>query len=733
MASKAYFIGPYESGMETDKKPWMLPDAAFADMRNAYVWRGRLKKRIGSHSFTDPSVTAENQQLISRLRIQLGTTAAGTGNYTHGGVAIPGGTYAIGQMFSIGTTVFTVYQAAGAMLTTGAATGTFDTVTGLIDITGNAENPSTAIYYYPALPVMGLITYETVALNNEPVIAFDPVFAYQRLAGGWARLGTALWTGTDYNFFSAANYRGLTNDDYYFFVVNNNQPDQIKYWNGAAWTAVAPATRVAANYRLHSARIIVSFKDRLICLNTLEQVGAALPALNFAQRARWCQNGSPLAANAWYDNVPGKGGWIEAPTKQAIITARILKDRLIVYFERSTWELVYTGNQVLPFVWQTIDDNLGVESTFSSILLDNEVLGIGQTGIHSCDGLHVRRIDEKIPQEVFAIHNGNNGVERVAGIRDYISELAYWTFPQEGGNPTYPTRLLVYNYKNGAWSFFDDSITAFGYYQNVNDITWGECTELWGECTRTWGAGANQSLYRSVLAGNQEGFTFIMDNNISRNAPGLQITNVDILSNPGYIILTVINHNLTTDAPIQAVLIEHAQGMTNLNNRIYVVTATTATTITLVDDPTTPVIGTYIGKGVITRVSIIDVKTKRFNFYKDSLRTSISRVELDLDKTTNLAATGGLLYCKFLPSTSAMEIGQINGDAFQIDMYANALYPLESFQEQLVRRIYPFAEGDSIQLRFYTDPAPFTDGLYDALSPFTLNSMTFYASPTSTR
>lgn len=727
MAQKAYFIGPYESGLVESVKPWLLTENAFALLQNAYVWRGRVKKRVGSRLFSASGTGAAYEHLLSRLRIKLGTTAAGTGNYTHGGVAIPGVSWAIGQMFSVGTTIFTVYQAAGAMYTTGVATGTFDTVTGLINITGNAENPATDIFYYPAEPVMGIMNYEDKNLNDEVVVAFDQQFAYYRSGAGWDRLGTGLWAGSNSQFFWGTNYRGTLNDDYWLFVVNNNQADQIKYWTGAAWATIAPATRVAANYYLHSARLIVSFKDRLIALNTLEQVGAALPAKNFSNRARWCQNGDPVAADAWYDNVPGKGGWIEAPTREAIITAKILKDRLIVYFERSTWELVYTGNQVLPFVWQTIDDELGAESTFSSVLMDNAVLGVGETGVHQCDGLRVIRIDDNIPQAVFQIHNDNSGVERVAGIRDYLNELVYWSFPNLEDNPVFPTRMLVYNYKNKSWSFNDDSITAFGYYQNIDDLTWAACSYTWEEFDRLWRSGLNQSKTKNVIAGNQEGFTFIMDSAKNDNAASLQITNIAV---PGDISLHVINHNLKQNDFIN---IEYVQGITNIDGIFKVKAVTDADNFTV--DPDGVPVGTYTGGGVISRVSKIDIRTKEFNFYQDAHRVAINKVDFDVNKS---GATSGAIRVNFYSSTSPTDIAQnaidnaISLGNYTISTFPYALYPLENTQNRLIRPVYVQAEGDCLQLQLtWTD-----DQMYDVnnmRSTFELNSMTFYASPTGRR
>jgi len=751
MPQKAFFIGPYEEGLVEAVKPWMISDQAFARLKNAYAWRGRIKKRVGSKPFESATYQGIYEPLGSRLRIAItgvhGTTdAAGAATLNLSTDPASYGTmWNIGSMFSIGTTFYTVWQtgAPATMLQTDATTtATFDTTNGTYVFVGAPALQQ--IYWYPALPVMGFANYEEIALNNEPVIAFDREFAYCRTGNAWARCGTgaaATWTGSDSQFFWSTNYRGTANDNYYLYVVNYNQPDHIRYWDGATWTAIYPDTRAyvaPANYTLQTARIIVAFKDRLIALNTIEEVGIAGVYHNFTQRARWCQNGSPIGGgaptciDAWYDNVPGKGGWIDAPTKEAIISAQILKDRLLVYFERSTWELVYTGNQVLPFVWQTIDDRLGAESTHGSVLFDKVVLGVGDVGIHACDGLQVTSIDSQIPDYVFDIHNENAGLDRVAGVRDYSTDMVYWAIPVAPANGVYPNSLLAYNYKNNSFSEWRDSITAFGYYQNVADLTWGAASFTWESASRTWAGISGQSQFKNVVAGNQEGFTFLMDRDIARNSYSLQITNIDITGWP-VMVFTVINHNISV---ADFVYVQHVQGITNMDGVIYKVTAVVdANTIWLIPyDPTTNIpVGTYTGAGVLSLVSKIDIKTKEYNFYQEAQQIAIHKVDLDVDKTVN-----GEIKIGFYTSTAEEDIantaatsGIALGDNV-ITTQAYTLYPLEDQQSRVVRPVYIQAEGDCIQLQFYMDD----EQMHDAdiqLSDFQLNSMTFYATPTASR
>lgn len=741
MSGKAYFIAPYETGLAKNVRPWLTPDEAFLRLNNAYVWRGLVKKRVGSRLYSGATLT--EQQLNSRVRIQINTTD-GTGAATQAGGAIPGaitGASTVGQLFSIGDELFTVHETGTPvnMLKTGSTTtAQYNTTTLAYTFAGATIN--TAVYWYPALPIMGITNYENSDINDEEAFAFDTRFSYRKVAGVWERAGTLVWSGSDSQFFWATNYRGAAAYNYLLFVVNNNRADQICYWDGVAttFTRTTFSTKannvgaiLAANFLLQSGRLIFYYKDRLIVLNTLEQVddGAGNPInASFSSRARWSAPISPFAATAWQDDVPGGSGFADCPTRQAIISAQILNDRLIVHFERSTWELVYTNNNLQPFLWQCIDDSVGVESTFSSVLLDESVLGIGQNGVYSCNGERVKRIDEQIPDEVFKIHNGNSGVDRVAGIRDYVNELIYWTFPSSKYNSTYPDRLLVYNYTKKSWSFFDDSITAFGYDQNTADETWGNDLEPWETDDSTWDSGDDQSLYRNVIAGNQQGFTYIMDRSITRNAQALQITNIDLTTDPGAIIMTVINHNLLTADRLQQITIESVQGITNINEKVYTILEVTATTVRVQADIDNPPIGTYLGGGLISRVSKIDIKTKAFNFFNDGTRVAINSIMFDVDRTVN-----GEFLVEFIPNTAKAIGNRDDGfDPFKVETYPLDLKPEELLQKQVVREVYPFAEGDSLQLKIFTDYEEIT-GYANAITDFKLNSITIYATPTGPR
>ncbi len=731
--TQRFLIAPYGTGLQNDIKPWLIPEDAFSDLQNLYVWRSRVIKRLGSSLLFGNNPSATNPQLISRLRVNLGPTD-GSGNLSGN---VPGAQFNQGQMFSIGNQIFTV-PTTGApvtMLNTGSGTGTFDTTPvgmgGMGDYVFTGVTANTDVYFYPAQPVMGFaILQSNVAVNIERYIAFDTQFAYEfKSSVGWEQFisGPTTWTGSDSDFFYSSMYRSVTSSDLALFTTNFVQADGIRYLteSDSIWHQLSVSYSASANTEIITALIVIQFKGRLLLFNTWENPGAVTPT-QYPNRVRYSQIGNPTATDAWYDAANGyygKGGFIDAPTQQEIISAQIFRDRMIVYFERSTWELVYTNNEIQPFRWQNINIELGSESTFSLIPFDKGIMGIGAVGVHVTNGINVSRIDDKIPNYVFQISNANSGPQRVQGIRDYQNELTYWSVPVvDTVNPNikYPNQMLVYNYKNDSWATWDDSITAFGYINFNNNLSWNQLVSYpWEDWETTWNEGSNQSRMIRVVAGNQEGYTFYMTRDVARCAGVLQITQISITN--GIATITAMNHNLTNQ---QWVLLEYIQGsgtLSQLNRNIFRILSTpTVDTFTI----EVAVTGIYSGGGTIALVPQISLTTKQYNFFLEKgVNFSVSKMDFLVDRTA-----AGEVSVNILPSTG----GSTQELTLETSPYNPVYYPYEQFQDQLWHSIYPQGTGSFLQFNITWNPDQMI--LPDiSLEEFTLHSMMFYASPTDSR
>ncbi len=763
MAFDRFLIAPSETGLDTSMRPWLIPDDAFAQLENAYVFRGRVRKRFGSFLMGSGGAVFNLNQLLSRLRIALpggaavGITDAG-GNATG---TVPGAIFKQGQLFSIGTEIFTV-QATGTpvvMLTTGTSTThTYNTTTGAYVFTG--ATALTQIYFYPAEPVMGLTIFENGPVQNQPTYGFDTQFAYIFTGGSWQRSGTGsspIWHGNNLDFFWAATFRYVATQTSLtalfvsnFFAVNPNgavsgNDDPIWYLDSASntWTAFTPIVLTAGNMVL-TARIIVPFKGRLVLLNTIEVNAAGNTNSNFVNRARFSQVGDPIATNAFLEITQVGalgGGVIDAPTAEEIVTAEFIKDRLIVYFERSTYELAWTGNDLVPFEWRQLNTELGSESTFSVVPFDQEVLAIGDTGVHSCNGSNVVRIDNKIPDTIFTIKNVSEATERVAGIRDYFAEMVYWTYPSDNEITvdTYPNKVLVFNYKNRSWAENDDCITAFGYFEQGLSITWANSTpSTWGQSENAWNSGILQAQARRVIAGNQQGFTFLILTDLTRNAPVMQLSNATLSGTT--LTLTIIDHTLEASSTPDTgdyISIENASGSTNLNRMIFPINSVVdKDTVTVIVPTGFTLPATYSGGGIISRVSNIRIKSKQWNPYdKEGQNVYLARIDFGVLRTEN-----GEITVDYFPSSSELSMlraGQATGSimgngVLETKPYPITLYPFEQEQDRLWHPIYFQSTGECIQIYMYMSDVQMRS-LPITWSPFEMEGLILHTAKASAR
>jgi len=699
-----FLIAPFKSGLVKNISPFLIPEDAFEELNNAYVFRGKVKKRFGS-TYTGTDVLNEaTAQLNSRLRVFLGNTDV-NGDIT---VAVPAMTFKKGQIFSIGTEIFTILdETAGAhnllSSTDVAATKTFDSSVPELVVTEAAH--STAVYFYPSEPVMGFGMYQVGNINSHVAYAYDTYFIYIYSGTSWLRTGTTVtFTGTNTQYFWTTNWDGITPEATAMFITNYNTVghDNMYYTtDGTTFTKFRPKFLVAGTADQNivvTARIIMPFKNRLILLNTHE-VDAAAGYTTYTNRCRYSWNGSPIDASGYgwlepdEDNYGG-AGYIDAPTEEAIISAEFIRDRLIVYFETSTWELAYTGNEVLPFTWQKLNTELGSESTFSSVPFDKFVLNIGTTGIHACNGLNVERIDNKIPDEIYKNLNVNDAVVRVHGIRDYSSELVYWTLPRQIADDDnyYADKVLVYNYANSTWALNDDSITAFGYFEQTDGDTWVGDFQAWEDDGNDWEGESSSANYKTVIAGNQQGFVFRLDKGDNSNASVLYVSKVDADNN-----LTILNHNLKAGDYIK---LSNMTGLAASANDIYEVYSVTDDNIIVLDD-TFPGTAAYTGGGTAARVSRISIKSKQWNPYLNN--TS----DFYLENISFLVArtVSGEIEIQYYPSSSNVDLsedGRVSGSnwgTYKLETYPFDLVPLEASQDRFWHTIYFQGYGSCVQIQ----------------------------------
>lgn len=642
-------------GLKTNKKPRLIPENAFQRLENAFVYRDRTIKR-------------EGLELVGRLSREL--TAASLGNsgaspwsfniYSTLAAPITGEPNAAIEVGSVtivigGVITFTDDGDGTLSSVTPGNSGIINYATGDVTLThtaGAGVATTITFTYSPSLPVMGIQIREIAGINDEQTIFFDTKYAYVWTGTEFTEFITGTtWSGTNSDFFWTTNYRGAAASTRLFFATNFvvNAANAIRYTDGATWTSFAPL--ISATDTLYQARILIPYYGRLIALNTYEgtTAGGYAGATNFFNRCRFSQVGSPIDAAAWRQDQFGRGGFVDAPTNEQIIGATFLNNTLIVFFERTTWQLRYVGEYGLPFIWERIASDLGSESTFSPVLFSDSVLAIGDKAIINSNAIGVERIDLDIPDEIFNFQNLNEGVKRVQGVRDYRRELVFWCYPDAqtqaaaGVATTYPNRVLVYNYRNRTWAIFRDNVTAFGTLQDPDDITWDSQEVNWDDEDITWDDVGLQSRFPFIVSGNQQGFIHKYGYTFPDQS-SLEITGIAEVSNT--LRLTIPSHNLAIGETIRIsgmlFLTGSTPTATDLNDKLYyVIDVIDVNTITIAkwnfqlqgyetNFSYTPDLGTadYVGGGLVAYFPKPNIQTKDFNpFQQQGIQTKLSYID----------------------------------------------------------------------------------------------------------
>jgi hypothetical protein len=562
----------------------------------------------------------------------------------------------------------------------------------------------------PTTPVQGLTTYFVPSSGDESLIAFSKTKAYRfnNTTGVFDNISTfqtsgaaVSWTGGNDNYFWSCNFANS------LWTTNNIDP--LRFWNGAnpnGWNNQKPI--VSGTTRLDLCLMVIPYKGRLVVLNTQEG-GVA-----FRQRARWSQIGTPYVLatgadpavvppapfvtqdDAWRDDIPGKGGYTDADTNERIVSCGIVRDTLIVFFQRSTWRLRYTGYQIQPFIWERLNTQYGSESTFSTIAFDEHLLTFSRYGFIAADTNSVQRIDQKIPDQSFEVEAGTTTASliRIHGIRDFYRQTAIWAYPSENTS-TYPDKVLNYNYLDKTFAKFNQKFRCFGYYKTFNDLSWASATTSWEESSFPWLSPWQQADFPQVVAGESNtdsGNVYIVYDIpfANQDQPSFTITNITA-ANPAVV---TISTPYKTD---QLYMLDGTKVLINgvvgtmagtLNGNSFTITTTPVTTFT----PTTFSIAvdtsalTYISGGTITGLvnHNFSIYTKRANPYiSEGYRCKLGFIDLYCTGTNG----GQITVNHFVDDNTdipilsqKVDLSDLNSDSRYVRVYLGAVARIHQIQ-----------------------------------------------------
>lgn len=429
----------------------------------------------------------------------------------------------------------------------------------------------------------------------------------------------------------------------------DNNADTTKGWVNFAppLQAFDPDTSPNPDY-LIGAQAIIPFKGRLLFLNVVVAQFVSHGNYNpvrFKNRVVYSQDGGPfytvdntdepfpslgppvlVPTNAkadpqsWAANRAGRGGFIGAPITQSLVTASENEDVLIVGFESRQLKLVFTGDDSFPFIFQTIDSELGSQSTFSAVNLDKGILSFGEYGFAMTTQYAAERFDLQIPDEVFTIRRGDSDDNRVTAIRNFRMEWIYFTYCPNDNTRVYPSKTLIFNYRNNTWATFDENFTTYGTFRRNQFVSWsmlGDKYGTWSAWNDPWNFGSTSTQYPNIVGGNQHGFVMIKDSG-TFEAKSEYIQAIELIPDTDPVI-TSPDHGLESNEFIE---ILDTIGIDNINNQIFKISVDETNLdefILLLDDNQldTPPTGDYIGNGTFRRISKPDIQTKQFPLFWD--------------------------------------------------------------------------------------------------------------------
>jgi hypothetical protein len=297
-----------------------------------------------------------------------------------------------------------------------------------------------------------------------------------------------LFTGDNTNYFYVENWEGVS------YLTNNN--DVIQKYNGTNLSRLHIDLDVEGgpDNDITSAKFIILYKNRLVVFDITERGSSK------HQRARWCDVAD---AKTWKDE-----NYIDADTNEWIQGIAFLGDDLIVWFERSVWLFLYTGDAVAPFRFERIDTSEGCYSPYAVLSFDREVKTVSRTKLVATDGRKAYSIEDKIPGVVLGWAQGSLPYsygyildeEKQAWIT-YASDSAS---SHSDGN-IYPDSVLVINYDDYSFSDYTMPIHSMGMSSLESDVTWNDVSDAWSSIEWSWDDKSLIAGYPNSFFGGRDG------------------------------------------------------------------------------------------------------------------------------------------------------------------------------------------------------------------------------------
>lgn len=484
MNYQPYLIAPSATGLDKELQPWLLPDDAYFELFDGYVYRGVTNKRNGYAGY---AIGTKSSYVESRIVHTLSAITPATGvidgvnkvftfifmaPVARGSITINGNNPVqvvtdnsqssfIGDIDPIGINTINY--------TIGAATVTFLVAPAI------ASTVLSIASYHPGLPGMGVMRFYPNSNEPEMIVADTRyVNRYDRATDRLVDISPATaYTGDFQDFWSWVNYQNAASAPRLLFS-NGAAGDVIQQWDG---TTVTDYAYTSATITRLNARQIFEFQDRLILFQTYETVAGPVTTF-YPRRIRI----SGFGANCDnFDSTAAGAGFIDIPDNTFFFGAAFNRDDLLFFTESSVWLLKYTGNDVTPFQLKKIDGSRGSKAAFSVISYLNRTMAASPRGLIIVDGYTVTRMDDNLPEFAFNDINNEFFESCFSGFIDEDRDV-YTLYPSKGDvrPPLVATgssdRILVSNFEEDNSAIYRLPLSCMGNFEVSNTLIWADLT-----------------------------------------------------------------------------------------------------------------------------------------------------------------------------------------------------------------------------------------------------------------
>ncbi len=617
MSYSGFLIANYATGLDRELQPWLLPNDAFVDLLDGFVYRGVTSKRDGYSGFANGLKSSYTEsRMVHRLSavnmtgaingVNTVFTATLTTPVSRGSVVINGS-----------NPVQALTDVPGTGLTgtfTGNGTGTINYSTGAVSVTFTlppavASTVTISYDYFPGLPVMGIMSfYPTNNVRQLIVADTDFVNRYDPSTDRLVDISPAgAYNGTRTDFWSWVNYASATSVPRLLFC-NGVVGDVIQQWDGTTVTNYAP-TFAAGTL---NARQMFNVRDRLVLFQTIE-AGTLFP-----RRIRISGTGANCDV---FDNTATGAGFIDIPDNTWFFGAAFNRDDVLFFTEAATWMLKYTGNDVTPFILEKIDGSRGSAAAFSVISYLNRTLAASPRGLLISDGYQVERMDNNIPDFTFDEIDNSNFLACFSGFVDEDRDV-YLIYPTQGTihPPLVPSgssdRILVINFEEDNYATYRLPLSCMGNFQTAFTVLWSDLTAANGfpnwdalaQVYSNWNSFPFSKGTPIAIGGGHKGEIWRLNNAESEDNPQ-RIRAMTVINGDTLRVTTDWNNYEVGDY----IVFEGVGGMTEVNHKQGAIKAIqTNYTVFDVDIPTLG-FSAYTSGGIASKSIVLEAVSKKLN------------------------------------------------------------------------------------------------------------------------